>query len=624
MKLETPDITQENIAKIEALFPSCVTESTDSEGRLKKVIDFDKLKLELGDAIVDGKKERYQFTWPMKSVASALANTPTDKTLRPDLDSSKDFWNTENLYIEGDNLEVLKVLRETYLGKVKMIYIDPPYNTGKDFVYKDRRYLSQKEMDELEGKYDAYGNIYRTNTEANGRFHTDWLNMIYPRLKVARDLLTDDGVIFISMDDSEIENLTKVCNEIFGEQNFEGHIHWRRRHNQPNDKTKMIGLVAENILSYAKDSKYLKKVGVGKIPITAEFNNPDNDPKGDWASKPWKVGSDQSGSRYIITTPKGQQLDEEWMGDENTYKEYVKEGRIYFPKKGDGYPRKKYYKFEREEEGQCATNWWPHNQFGHNQGANDLMTELFGEKNIFSNPKPIELIKGLCQIGNLKNNDLILDFFSGSASSAHALMLLNLAEESHCKFILVQLPEVTDEKSEAYKAGYKNICEIGEERIRRAGEKIKEDYGEKAKDLDVGFRVLKLDSSNMKDVKINPSALPGLNLDELTDNIKEDRDDLDLLFQVMLHNNIPLSAKIEKENFNGHVVYNVGEDDLIAVFDRTIDEDTLVEIAKKEPLKFVMREPISQKSSDLNPDNIIDNFEQKFELYSPNTIRRIL
>ena len=404
------DMVNENIKKIGSIFPECVTETVDENGNVKAAIDFEKLQENLSHATIGEGEERYQFTWPGKREAIHNANAPTNMTLRPCKAESVDFDNTENLYIEGDNLEVLKLLQENYLGKVKMIYIDPPYNTGNDFVYNDNFTVESSEFRVKSGMFDEDGNMllqnFEKNTESNGRFHTDWLNMMYPRLKIARNLLSDDGVIFISIDDNEVENLKKICNEVFGESNFEGHIHWRRRHNQPNDKTKTIGIVTDHILVYAKDSSYLKSVGVGKLDLTATFTNPDNDPRGPWASKPWKVGSDQSGSRYTIVTPTGIVLDGEWMGEEKTYKQYLEEGRIYFPKGGDGMPRKKYYQFERENEGQCATNWWTHEQFGHNQGANDCMTKLFGAKNVFSNPKPLELLRAICKISNLKKDDI--------------------------------------------------------------------------------------------------------------------------------------------------------------------------------------------------------------------------
>ena len=618
LKMQTADGVQDNISRIAELFPECITEVKTQRGGVKHSVDFDKLRQLLSSDIVEGNEERYQFTWPDKRKAILAANAPINATLRPCPEESVNFDTTQNLYIEGDNLDVLKCLKETYLHKVKMIYIDPPYNTGNDFVYEDDFAESAAEYLANSGQFDEQGNRLVTNTESNGRFHTDWLNMIYPRLKVARDLLTEDGVIFISIDDHEVQNLRKVCDEVFGEGNFEGHIHWRRRHNQPNDKTKMIGIVAEHILAYAKNTSYLKKAGVGKLDLTANFTNPDNDPKGPWASKPWKVGSDQSGSKYTIITPSGKILEGEWMGEEITYKQYLSEGRIYFPKGGDGMPRKKYYKFERQEEGQCATNWWPHEQFGHNQGANDLLTELFGAKNVFSNPKPIELLRGLIKIGNVKQEDIVLDFFSGSCTTAHAIMQLNAEDGGNRKYIMVQLPELTDEKSEAYKAGYKNICEIGKERIRRAGAKIKAENPEKAQHLDTGFRVLKLDSSNMKEVFYSPKETEQQDLFALVDNVKDDRTSEDLLFQVMLELGATLDSKIEESKVDGKTIYNVGDGYLVACFDQDVSDDVVKAIAKMQPTYAVLRD------TGMADDATATNFEQIFKTYAPNTTTKIL
>ncbi|WP_180297924.1 site-specific DNA-methyltransferase [Snodgrassella alvi] len=616
LKMHSLNKVDENIKKIGAQFPNCITERKNQQGEVEYAIDFDMLKQELSSVIVEGREERYQFTWPDKKKSILLANAPIAKTLRPCREESVDFDNTENLYIEGDNLEVLKLLQETYLGKVKMIYIDPPYNTGNDFVYEDDFAQSSSEYLENSGQFDDEGNRLIKNMETNGRFHTDWLNMIYPRLKLARDLLTDDGVIFISIDDNEVAQLRKICDEIFGESNFEGHIHWRRRHNQPNDKTKMIGIVTEHILAFAKNSRFLKNSGIGKLNLTANFSNPDNDPLGCWASKPWKVGSDQSGSQYTIVTPTGKILNEEWMGEEDTFKKYLKEGRIYFPKSGNGMPRKKYYQFEREEEGQCATNWWTHEQFGHNQGANDYATTLFGIKNIFSNPKPIELIKALLRIANVKNEHIVLDFFSGSATTADTIMQLNAEDGGNRKFIMVQLPESTDEKSEAYKAGYKNICEIGKERIRRAGNKIAQENPQ-AK-FDKGFRVLKCDSSNMKEVYYNPAEYNTYLFDALIDNIKADRTPEDLLFQVMLDLGVLLSSDIKQTTIADKTVFNVANNFLMACFDTDINEEVITAIAKQKPYYFVMRD------SSMANDSVATNFEQIFTIYSPETKRKVL
>jgi type III restriction system methyltransferase len=623
LKLHSLDKVAANIDAIAALFPNAVTEAL-RDGKTERAIDFDVLRQELSDSIVEGREERYQFTWPDKRKAVLAANAPITSTLRPVVadsvgkDGTPGGFDSENLYIEGDNLEVLKLLQETYLGKVKMIYIDPPYNTGNDFVYEDDFAQSAAEYLAGSGQYDEAGNRMVTNTESNGRFHTDWLNMIYPRLKLAKDLLADNGVICISIDDNELAQIKKICDELFGDSNFEGHIHWRRRHNQPNDKTKMIGLVAEHILVYAKNGKQLRISGVGKIDLTGDFSNPDNDPRGAWASKPWKTGSDQSGSRYVIKTPTGKLLEEEWMGEEQTYLELLKDNRIFFPKGGDGMPRKKYFKFEREAEGQCATNWWDCSQFGHNQGANMCMLELFGAKNIFSNPKPVELIRGLIQICNVKSEDIILDFFSGSATTAHAVMQLNAEDGGHRKFILVQLPEKTDEKSEAFKAGYPNICEIGKERIRRAGRKIREEAGEAAVGQDFGFRCLRIDSSNMEEVYYEPEKLGQRDLFSQVDNVKQGRTAEDLLFQVMLDMGIPLSSKISERDIAGKKVFDVGEGFLLACFDSAVTEEVVTEIAKQKPQYAVLRD------SSMANDSVATNFEQIFASYSPETERKVL
>lgn len=547
------DITAAEKEKLKAVFPECFC-----EGKL----DVDKL-LNLCGEFIDNDFEKYKFEWKGKAECHRIAAKRSTATLRPCVEESVDFDKTNNLYIEGDNLEVLKVLQSAYYRKVKMIYIDPPYNTGNDFVYEDDF------KDPLAKYKEITSQTTKSNPETMGRFHTNWLNMMYPRLRLAANLLRDDGVIFISIDDNEVTNLRRLCDEVFGEENFQGHIHWRRRHNQPNDKTKMIGLVAEHLIVYAKDSNILKQVGVGKVDLTGNFTNPDNDPRGGWASKPWKVGSDQSGSRYAIKTPTGKILDEEWMGDENTFKSLLADNRIIFPKGGDGMPRKKYFQYERQEEGQCATNWWECTQFGHNQGANDCLTELFGTKNVFSNPKPIELIRGCIQIANAKKNDIILDFFSGASTTAHAVMQLNAEDTGNRQFIMVQLPELCDTKSEAFKAGYKNICEIGKERIRRAGAKIKEQNPE----VDTGFKVLKLDSSNLvkwDDTPIDVNAETAkedlfARFADMKRTVKDDRSEQEVVFEVMLKLGIPLTYPLKEVELNGRRVFLIGEDGLVLV-----------------------------------------------------------
>ena len=623
MSMESVDMTAHNIDKIAELFPNCITEALDEEHSTpdhkvyKKAVNFDMLRQMLSDSVIDG-DEAYEFTWVGKKAAIVEANKPIRKTLRPCPEESVDWDTTENLYIEGDNLEVLKLLQESYLGKVKMIYIDPPYNTGNDFVYADDFRMASDEYEEEAGLVDNEGNRMIKNSDTNGRFHSDWCSMIYSRLMIARNLLADDGVIFISIDDKEQENLKEICNEVFGKLNFEGHIHWRRRHNQPNDKKKMIGIVAEHILVYAKNSVYLKSVGVGKLDPTAVFTNPDNDLNGPWASKPWKVGSDQSGSKYRIITPTGKVLSGEWMGEESTYNKFLAEGRIYFPKNGDGMPRKKYYQFEREEEGQCATNWWPHEQFGNNQEANNQMTKLFGVKNIFNNPKPVELIRAMIKIANAKGNDICLDFFSGSATTAHAVLQLNAEDSNHRKFIMVQLPEETNEKKEAFKAGYKNICEIGKERIRRAGKKIKEESPLTTQQLDTGFRVFKLDDSNMNDVYYSAGDYNQDMLSMLESNIKDDRTDLDLLFGCLLEWGLPLSMPYTSEQIEGCTVHTYNEGDLIACFDENIPDSVIKDIAKRQPLRAVFRD------SSFNGSPAKINVGEIFKMLAPDTRVKVI
>lgn len=614
MRMESIDMTTQNIEKIEAIFPNCITESIDEIGKPKKAINFELLKQMLSGDVLEG-DEAYEFTWVGKKSAIVEANKPIRKTLRPCPEESKDWDTTENLYIEGDNLEVLKLLQESYLETVKLIYIDPPYNTGSDFIYNDDFKMSKKAYADEAGDVDADGNRLFKNTDSNGRFHSDWCSMIYSRLMLARNLLSDDGVVFISIDDNELENLKIICNEIFGKQNFEGHIHWRRRHNQPNDKTKMLGIVTEHIIVYAKNSAYLKMVGVGKLDLTASFTNPDNDPNGAWASKPWRVGSDQSGSAYTITTPTGKILEGEWMGEESTYLRFLEEGRMYFPKGGDGMPRKKYYQSEREDEGQCATNWWSHEQFGHNQGANDCMTQLFGVKNVFSNPKPVELLRAILKVANVKDGDVVFDFFSGSASTAHATIQLNSEDSKHRKFIMVQLPEQTDEKSEAYKAGYKNICEIGKERIRRAGDKIK---SETDVDIDYGFRVLKLDDTNMTDVYYSADEYNQDMLSMLESNVKPDRTDLDLLFGCLLEWGLPLSMPYKSEQIEGCTVHTYNDGDLIACFDENVPDSVVKTIAKRQPLRAVFRDSSFANS----PAKI--NVTEIFKLLAPDTRVKVI
>lgn len=632
MKMQSLDVIGSNIQKIAQLFPNCVTERLGKDGKPELAIDFEKLQAELSNEILSEGEERYQFTWPEKRVANRLANTPTTMTLRPCRDESVDFDDTQNLYIEGDNLDVLKALRETYLGKVKMIYIDPPYNTGNDFVYNDDFAQDKGEFEETSGLFDEEGNQIvdpmQRNTESNGRFHTDWLNMIYPRLKVARDLLSDDGVIFISIDDNEVENLMKICDEIFGEMNFVVQIPWRKR-TAKSDIPFGLSQDYEFIICYARSNKFCASIMGGERKY---YETPD------CPGKPWRVhdltkqttASERPNSYFTIINPKtGDKYpanpNATWRITQDTFEDYYNQGRIVFPGDYDflrnSKPLLRYWKEDDikkagENFGRIAVSTKLPDNIGMSQDGTKEVTNLFSEKS-FSYPKPSSLIKYLVNIINSKDS-LVLDFFSGSATTAHAVMQLNVEDGGNRKFIMVQLPELTDEKSEAYKAGYKNICEIGKERIRRAGKKIKEDNKEKEgiDKLDIGFRVLKLDSSNMEDVYYTPQEFSLQSL--FNENVKADRTNEDLLFQVMLDLGIELSAKIETKQITGKTVHFVDGNYLVACFDREVNETVITEIAKLHPVYFVMRDASAAN------DNVIDNFEQLFEAYSKDTIRKIL
>ena len=618
MNMQTTDVVDENIKRIGELFPNCLTEVKDEKGRPQVAIDFDQLRQELSKNIVEGPEERYQFTWPDKRNAIRLANAPTTDTLRPCREESVDFDNTQNLYIEGDNLQVLKLLRENYLGKVKMIYIDPPYNTGNDFVYNDNFDQDKQEYVHNSGQYDEQGNQLVTNTESNGRFHTDWLNMIYPRLKVAKDLLSEDGVIFISMDDNEIKNLKNICDEIFGEDNFIAQVVWERAYSPVNLK-KHFSESHDYLLCYAKQFNYALCNG---LPKTAEaldrYKNPDNDPRGPWKSADATVGPVVNEKLYPVTLPSGRVVYPSsgrcWLYTKNRFQEMVDDNRVWFGSDGNSVPAIKKFASEVRQT-MTPMTIWKYTEVGHSQEAAQNLKRLFGNHDYFDYPKPVELIKR-CIILYSSSDSIILDFFSGSSTTAHAVMQLNAEDGGKRKFIMVQLPEATDEKSEAYKAGYKNICEIGKERIRRAGKKIKEESPLTTQDLDAGFRVLKLDSSNMENVYYTPEEFDQRDLFE--DNIKSDRTEEDLLFQTMIELGIELSAKIEQTQIAGKTVWNVSDGYLMACFDEAVNETTITEIAKQQPYYFVMRD------KSLANDNVADNFEQIFNHYSKDTIRRII
>lgn len=590
MKMESIDIIAQNVENIGNLFPDCITEARDENGKIQKVVDRDRLMQKFSHKIIGGgTTERYEFTWVGKNASKVEANTTTNKTLRPCIEESKDWDNTENLYIEGDNLEVLKLLQNSYFNKVKMIYIDPPYNTGNDFIYIDDFAQNIDEYEEAKGSFDEEGNRLFKNTDTNGRFHSDWCSMIYPRLVLARNLLADDGVIFISIDDNEQENLKKICDEVFGEKNFIAQIIWERAYAPVNLK-KHFSENHDYIICYAKD---IDKAICNGLPRASEANdrysNPDNDPRGIWKSDNLSVGPIVQSKIYEIITPGGRKvLPPEgycWRLSKEKFKEFVKDNRIWFGKDGNNVPSIKRFLTEVKQSITPMTIW-KYSEVGHSQDAKQNLKKLFDGKSFFDYPKSVELIKRCIQLYS-NESSIILDFFSGSATTAHAVMQLNAEDGGKRKFIMVQLPEETDEKSEAFKAGYKNICEIGKERIRRAGEKIKEEAGLNGQDLDIGFRVLKLDSSNMKDIYYSADEYDQGMLENMQSNTKEDRTDLDLLFGCLVDWGLELDKPYTTKVINGHKVHIYNDGDLVACFEKDLDMKTIDEIAKLQALRVV-------------------------------------
>ena len=635
LKMHSVNKVDKNIEKIGALFPNALAEvikgyREDGSAIVEHAIDFDVLRQELSGYVVEGPEERYQFTWPDKKKSILLANAPIAKTLRPCREESVDFDSTENLYIEGDNLDVLKLLQETYLGKVKMIYIDPPYNTGNDFVYEDDFAQNTDEYLANSGQFDEEGNRLVQNTESNGRFHTDWLNMIYPRLKLAKDLLSDDGVIFISIDDNEMENLIKCCHEIFGSANYIATFPWRKR-TAKSDVPFGVSQDYEWFIAFAKSQSFFACIkGIERKYFETS----------DFPGKPWRIhdlttqrtAAERPNSDFIMINPKtGEEYPANplrtWAMTKDTFPKYYAENRIVFPGDYDFLritkPSFRYFKEDDEKKGGKYFGTMPvstrlPDDIGMSLDGTKEVSDTF-EGKVFSYPKPSALIKFLLNATTMLDKDsIILDFFSGSATTAHAVMQLNAEDGGNRKFIMVQLPEETDEKSEAYKAGYKNICEIGKERIRRAGEKIKDEAGLYDQQFDIGFRVLKVDSTNMQDVYYNPAEYRQDEIDLFADNIKPDRTPEDLLFQVMLDLGVLLSSKIEETVIAGKKVFNVAEGYLIACFDSDVTSEVITEIAKKQPYYAVFRD------SSIASDSVATNFEQIFETYSPTTVRKVL
>lgn len=621
LKMHSVNKVDENVEKIGKLFPSCVTEAIIDD-KLTKVIDFEMLKQELSSVVVEGRDERYQFTWPDKKKSILLANAPIAKTLRPCKEESVNFDTTENLYIEGDNLDALKLLQETYLGKVKMIYIDPPYNTGNDFVYEDDFAQDTDKYLANSGQYDEEGNRLVQNNESNGRFHTDWLNMIYPRLKVAKDLLTDDGVIFISIDDNEVDNLRKVADEAFGPNNFVDTVIWEKRYS-PQNAAKWFSENHDYIVVYAKNKELWHPNLLERTDeMNARYRNLDNDPRGVW--KPTdataQAGHGTEDQFYVLTAPNGKQHrlpnGRCWVYTEKIMAQMISNNRVWFGEDGNNVPAIKRFLSDVKQGMACKTIW-PYQEVGHNQEAKKEIKLLFPEAIPFETPKPTRLLQRIVQLASTEDS-ITLDFFSGSATTAHAVMNLNAEDGGHRKFIMVQLPEGTNENSEKYKAGYKNICQIGKERIRRAGAKIKEEVGLTAQNLDIGFRVLKCDSTNMKNVYYNPDEYEPSLFSKLTDNIKEDRTPEDLLFQVMLDLGVLLSSKIEESIIAGKKIFSVMDDYLIACFDENVTEETVKAIAQRKPYYAVFRD------SSMANDSVATNFEQIFATYSPSTVSKVL
>lgn len=619
--MESMDIVAQNVENIGNLFPDCITEARDENGKIQKVVDRDRLMQKFSHKIIGGgTTERYEFTWVGKNASRVEANTTTNKTLRPCIEESKDWDNTENLYIEGDNLEVLKLLQNSYFNKVKMIYIDPPYNTGNDFIYIDDFAQNIDEYEEAKGSFDEEGNRLFKNTDTNGRFHSDWCSMIYPRLVLARNLLANDGVIFISIDDNEQENLKKICDEVFGEKNFIAQVIWERAYAPVNLK-KHFSENHDYIICYAKD---IDKAICNGLPRASEANdrysNPDNDPRGIWKSDNLSVGPIVQSKIYEIITPGGRKvLPPEgycWRLSKEKFKEFVKDNRIWFGKDGNNVPSIKRFLTEVKQSITPMTIW-KYSEVGHSQDAKQNLKKLFDGKSFFDYPKSVELIKRCIQLYS-NESSIIIDFFSGSATTAHAVMQLNAEDGGKRKFIMVQLPEKTDEKSEAFKAGYKNICEIGKERIRRAGEKIKEEAGLNGQDLDIGFRVLKLDSSNMKDIYYSADEYDQGMLENMQSNTKEDRTDLDLLFGCLVDWGLELDKPYTTKEINGHKVHIYNDGDLVACFEKDLDMKTIDEIAKLQALRVVFSD-----NSFVDSATKI-NVAEHFKMIAPDTDIKVI
>lgn len=619
LKMHSPDLSQDNIAKIRALFPGCVTEARDeATGVVRLAVDFDQLRQELSDHIVDGPQERYRLDWPGKREALVTANAPIAKTLRPSAEESLDFNKTRNLFIEGDNLEALKVLQDSYLGAVKLIYIDPPYNTGNDFVYDDDFSEDAKAYLAKSNQEDTAGNRLVANTSSNGRFHSDWMTMMYSRLKLARSLLRDDGAIFISIDDGEVGNLRKIADEIFGEGNFMANIVWQKKYAVSNDDPGIADM-HDHILAYRKTPDFTRNFLPRSEKQNDRYTNPDNDPRGPWASDNY-ISNNSKADRptlyYPIIHPKdGREVwpgDNAWRYSREKHEKMVAEGRLYWgPGLSYERPRMKRYLSEVQN-GVVPSTWWSFADFGHNNEGSKEVNELFGKKKVFTFPKPTRLLKEIIRIGS-SGGDVVMDFFAGSGSTAHALFKLCAETGENRQFILIQMPEEVDAKSEALSSGFSTISDIAKERIRLAGRKVLEGECHPDWNRDVGFRVLKVDTSNMKDVYYRPDELKQSDLLDMVDNVKEGRTAEDLLFQVLVDWGVDLTLPIRRETVQGKTVFFVDDNALVACFDRGITEDLVKELAGFDPLRVVFRD------NGFVSDAVKINVTQIFRQLSPST-----
>ena len=625
LELNSVDGTQLNLEALYQIAPSCFTEVKDDKtGELRRVVNFTALRQLLGDNAVEDTDEMYQFTWPGKQEARREVARPTTKTLRPVVEDSVDWDNTQNLYIEGDNLEVLKLLQKSYMGKVKMIYIDPPYNTGNDFVYDDDFAASQDDYDLFAGNIDELGNRYRKNTETNGRFHSDWCSMMYSRLMVARSLLTEDGVIFISIDDNEQKNLKNICDEIYGSTNFLAQVIWERAFS-PINLMKHFSPSHDYILVYAKNGENAVCNGIKRSEEANDrYSNPDNDPRGVWSSSDISVGPAIQENVYTITTPSGREVEppagRSWSLSRKAFRERLQDNRFWFGPVGNGVPRIKRFLSELRKTGVTPMTIWKHTEVDHSQGATQKLAKLFDGKKYFDYPKPVTLIQRCISLYSNKDS-LILDFFSGSSTTAHAVMQLNAEDGGKRKYIMVQLPEETPEDSEARKAGYNTIPEIAKERIRRAGKKIKEESPLTTQNLDTGFRVFRLADSNFEEVKKAPEEYDQSQLDLFLNNVKSDRTDLDLLFGAMLSWGVQLSLPMTSEEVDGKMIYSVNDGDLVACFADDITENIVKAMADKQPLRVLFRD--SCFARDDAKINVFETLKQLLDWSEEEAIKNI-